>query len=296
MTSRRPLAAIASLWVLALASCSEAPTQPQPEADPPLYQITGTDGAVEGWMLGTIHALPDGTEWRTPAITHAIDNADYLYVEVADLADRDAIAETFTMLATSPGQPALHQRVRPEYLPALKEVLKEADRTTHSFNATETWAAALILARVGATGNPANGVDRVLVDDFADREVREFEGALVQLRVFDSLAEEDQRDLLHGVLDEIEMVRADPDRLREAWLAGDEAALEKTASQGIMADPEIYDALLVARNERWSAMLGDALERDERPLVAVGAGHLVGPDSLSAMLEERGYRVSRIRR
>ncbi|WP_172970234.1 TraB/GumN family protein [Erythrobacter sp. THAF29] len=267
-----------------------------PTADPLVFEITSANGHVEGWLLGTIHALPDDAKWRTPAITDAIEKADYLLVEVGNLDDRDAIAETFTMLATSPGQTGLSSRVSPQFRDRLTAVMKEADRTPSDFDATETWAAALILARVGATGDPANGVDRVLIEEFGNREVREFEGALGQLRIFDALAEEDQRDLLEGVIVEIEAAREQPDRLRSAWLTGDVRELEKFTRSGIMADPEVRDALLVRRNERWTNDLTEALGEPEKPLVAVGAGHLVGPDSLPAMLETRGYTVTRLAR
>ena len=33
---------------------------------------------AQGWMLGTIHALSDRTEWRTPAIERAIGDAGVL--------------------------------------------------------------------------------------------------------------------------------------------------------------------------------------------------------------------------
>ncbi|MFL0356659.1 TraB/GumN family protein [Erythrobacter sp. GH1-10] len=296
MTGTRQRASILGFGALALASCSDAPDDPQPLPDPPVYEIVGADGAVEGWMLGTIHALPKGTGWRNPAIDKAIADADYLIVEIADLEDREAMAKAFSDLASTPGQPAIANRVGPEWRPALADAIARSDYSPDDFGSTETWAAALMLARVAATGDPASGVDRAIIREFSDREVREFEGAIDQLRVFDTLKEEDQQDLLEGVLAEIETSREEPGRLREAWLAGDEATLEEATRTGMMADPEIYEALLVQRNTRWLDMLVAQLEDAPRPLVAVGAGHLVGPDSLGAMLEERGYTVTRLGR
>ena len=82
-----------------------------------------------------------------------------------------------------------------------------------------------------------------------------------------------------------------PGRLLRAWLAGDEATLIEATTSGIMADPELREALLVGRNENWIGPLVDTLEAPGRPLVAVGTAHLVGPDGLGAMLEARGYSV-----
>lgn len=282
------------LGALAVSACSKEKREPQPSPNPILYEIAGADGSVEGWMLGTIHALPNGTQWQTAAIERTIDRADYLIVEVANLEDRDAVARVFTQLATTPGQPHLSSRIRPQLRPALIKAVARSDYSMEDFSDIETWAAALTLARIAVAGDTANGVDRAVIRDFSDREVREFEGALDQLRIFDNLPAADQRDLLEGVLTEIEMANQQPDWLRNGWLTGDEAVLAQATRTGIMADPQLYDALLVTRNRRWTAMLVEYLPARERPLIAVGAGHLVGPDSIGAMLEKRGYAVRRL--
>lgn len=287
---------IAALAAFALPACGSDRAEVEVEADPIFYEILSNEGEVEGWMLGTIHVLPDGVGWRTRAISRAVEEADFLLVEVAGLRERKRIAETFTLLATSPDLPDLTLRVTPGKRQALARVLREVDRTTESFANTETWAASLILARLSTNGDPANGVDAALIADFAGRPVRELEGAQAQLRLFDNLPGEEQTDLLEGVLEEIETLRRDPDRLTSVWLAGDEAALAKIARSGILADAELREVLLLSRNQRWLSMIDEALGGDARPLIAVGAGHLVGPEGLAEMLEDRGYTVRRVRR
>jgi hypothetical protein len=278
----------------ALSGCSSQPEPASEPANPLIFEIVNSDGEIEGWMLGTIHALPDGTDWRTPAIERAVDAADYLMVEVANLDDRGAIAATFTRLATTPGLPDLPLRVAPSQRAALNALVSRSAARGSTFSTTETWAAAIMLAQVDAEGNPENGVDRALIRDFAGRDVREFEGAADQLVIFDRLPERDQRDLLEGVVREASDENADRGRLRRAWLSGDIAVLEEATNTGIMADPELRAALLVDRNTRWLALLAGELRAPERPLVAVGAAHLVGPDGLPAMLEARGYIVRRV--
>ena len=68
--------------------------------------------------------------------------------------------------------------------------------------------------------------------------------------------------------------------------------LEDATTRGIMADPELREALLVGRNRAWTQPLLEALKARGKPLVAVGTAHLVGPDGLVALLQERGYTVS----
>lgn len=295
---RRAAAAIlAPLLLLGLAGCSDAPGEAAADRAPPnplLYEIASADGTVEGWMFGTIHALPDDTEWRTPAITQATETADLLVVEIAALDDGKRVAGTFTDLSTTPGQPALDQRLPDDLAAPLTDLLERGEIDRTRFAAVETWAAAITLAQVDATGDPANGVDRALIREFAGRPVRELEGAQAQLAIFDRLPEAQQRTMLAAVVRGSEVARKDPARLQRAWLAGDAATIEQSTREGFLADPALRAALLTDRNRRWAAALTPLLQEGPRPLIAVGTAHLVGPDGLAALLEAQGYRIRRL--
>lgn len=295
---RQALAALlAPVLVLALAGCSDAPGEPAAGEAPPnplLYEIASADGAVEGWLFGTIHALPDGTRWRTPTLSRIVEQADLLVVEIAALDNRDALAETFAALGTTPGQPALDRRLPAELHAPLAALLERGDMETDAFSATESWAAALMLAQVDAVGDPANGVDRALLREFPASSIRELEGARAQLAIFDALPEAEQRTLLAAVVREAGAAKERGAELRQAWLTGDEAKLEAANSTGFLTDPELREALLVARNRRWDRAIAAMLDGAPRPLVAVGTAHLVGPDGLVAMLRARGYVIRRL--
>lgn len=291
------LALLAAAQAFLLAACSggDEATGPDAPATPLIYEIAGPDGAVRGWLFGTIHALPDGTRWRTPAIERAIEEAGMLMVEIADLEDRAGIAATFGELAATPDLPPLSQRIVPGLRSELSTLMDEAGISERETTRIETWAAALMLARVQADGSAANGVDRAVIADFAGRDVRELEGARAQLAIFDRLTEEDQRDLLREVVAGTVEIGADPAALRRAWLAGDEAALVEAATSGILADPGLHEALLAERNRAWLGPVVTELESGARPLVAVGAAHVVGPEGLVGLIEAEGYRVRRLR-
>ena len=223
-----------------------------------------------------------------------IDEADILVVEVGDLADTRGISEIFSQLAVSPGQPNIRTRVSPRDLPELDELLSKGRYSSRDFANVETWAAALMLAQVSSTGSPRNGVDRALLLEFPSHRVVELEGTLAQLSIFDRLAQEDQDELLAGIIDEYRTVSADPGRLRRAWLSGDEDALIEATQNGIMSDPELYEALLADRNRDWIGELAPLLKEGRAPLIAVGTAHLVGPDGLATLLEQQGYSVTRL--
>lgn len=276
-----------------LAGCSSEQTEPAPGTNPLFYEIASADGEVEGWMLGTIHLLPDNVEWRTEQIDRVIGDADLLIVEIADL-DRSAISRLFAELGVSHDQPDIALRVAPSKRAALLAKIERAGLSPEDFSAIETWAAALMLAQGDAVGRAENGVDRAMIKDFSSRPVIEFEGASAQLAIFDRLAEEDQRVLLTATIADPERARADAKELLRAWLAGDEPAIEDLTNTGAMEDTDVRNALLVDRNDAWMRKLAPILRKEEKPLIAVGAAHLVGPDGLPALLEKRGYTVRRL--
>jgi uncharacterized protein YbaP (TraB family) len=287
---------LAPILALALTGCGDdrgaAPDGSPPS--PPFYEIAAADGTVEGWMLGTIHALPDGARWRTPVIGRVMGEADLLIVEVKELGGREDGRSIYASLAQSAGQPALEQRVPRDLHHQLAGLMERGALSDSAFTSTESWAAAIALARVDATGDPANGVDSALIDDFTGRPVRELEGLRGQLSIFDRLPETQQRAMLAAVVRGSETARKDPERLQRAWLAGDAAIIEQSTHEGFLAEPALREALLTGRNRRWAAAIIPVLEQAPRPLIAVGAAHLVGPDGLAALLEAKGYRVRRL--
>ena len=162
---------LAPLFILALASCSDAPGE-EAEGSPPnplLYEIASADGTVEGWMVGTIHALPDGTRWRPPAIAAVVDEADLLVDEVGELGGRDEGPSIYFSLAQSPGLPPVAQRLPAELRPGLAAVMERGGIAADELAGPETWAAALPPPPLDATGGAAHGVRRAPIRRFFAR-------------------------------------------------------------------------------------------------------------------------------
>lgn len=274
------------LWLafaaaLALASCAPAPVP----ATPALWEITGP-GGERAWLFGTIHALPRPAAWRSPAIDAALDGADRIVVEVAAVDPK-----VFAELARTPGQPPLSARLAPALRPALARDLKAANLEESAFAEVETWAAAMTLAQGKAkTLDPANGIDRAVTALADGRPVVELEGTRGQLSIFDRLPEHEQRDLLAAIV-------TDPgqsDSPAEAWLRGDMAAIERDTHRGLLADPELREALFTGRNRTWTERIAAMLSAGQKPFVAVGAAHMAGSEGLPALLTARGYAVRRV--
>ncbi len=277
-----------------LAACKPAPSELSGiSAQPALWEVSGKGGA-SAWLFGTVHSLPDGVEWRTPAVDQALQRSGLLVLEVADLADRAALAQEFARLGRSPGQPPLLQRVTPESRPALARLLDQAGMSEGDFADVESWAAALTLAQAIRHGESGNGVDRALSAMAPAKPVAELEGAAGQLGIFDRLPEADQRDLLAAIAQGAATASAEQITLARHWLTGNVAAIAAETHCGMLADAELRDALLVQRNRVWALRIAGMIERGKHPFVAVGAAHMAGKDGLPALLAERGWIVKRV--
>lgn len=281
---RRWLALFAAL---ALASCGGA-EQEGPPPSPALWEVTAANGA-KGWLFGTIHALPQGTRWKTPAFERVLADADVLVVEIANLSDGQAAASAFAAVSRSPNLPPLLARVEPAAKAGLIRALDRARMTERDFATTESWAAALMIANAAGSDDNANGVDRALLT--GDLPVTGLETFAGQFALFDKLAEPEQAELLKQAATDSEP--GEEGALAKAWLAGDLAALERKTGEGL-TDPELRKVLLTDRNAGWTTPIAAMIEQGRYPLVAVGAGHMLGADGLPALLAARGYKVTRL--
>lgn len=88
-------------------------------------------------------------------------------------------------------------------------------------------------------------------------------------------------------------------RIRLIWEIGAELARELAPEVGLSAEDvdaqlaEADELLLVGRNRDWIAPI-EAAAAEGPVLVAVGALHLVGRDGVLAMLENRGWAITRL--
>lgn len=287
-------------WLLAwcalaaLIACKPTPSELSGiEPRPALWEVTGKNGQT-GWLFGTVHSLPDGVEWLTPATVDTLDRSGVLVLEIAKLDDASGMAGIFARLAHTAGQPPLTQRVPAYSRPALARLLDQAHMDEADFADMESWAAALTLAQAIKTGDSENGVDRALRDLASGKDVTELEGTERQLGIFDALPEQDQRDLLAAIAEGADTQGAEELALARHWLTGDIAAIDEETHRSMLADTELREALLVRRNRDWVARIAGMIEQGKQPFVAVGAAHMAGKDGLPALLSRSGWAVRRL--
>jgi uncharacterized protein YbaP (TraB family) len=116
-----------------------------------------------------------------------------------------------------------------------------------------------------------------------------------QIGFLASMGEGNESEFILMSLKDLEDTVDVMDDMIEAWRTGDNNALSELFVADMLEQaPEIYDSLLKQRNLNWLPQLEGMLESPEIEFVLVGAAHLVGPDGLLAILQAKGFQVSRL--
>jgi uncharacterized protein YbaP (TraB family) len=144
--------------------------------------------------------------------------------------------------------------------------------------------------------DPGSGVESVLKKQFADsrKPIGQLETNAEQLGFFDRLSEDAQRKFLVAMLDGAGSMDTEFGGMLHAWTRGDVKEIAKSFNSDLSDAVELRDALLTRRNANWAQWVKGRLDQPGTVLVAVGAGHLAGDQSVQTMLEKQGVKVTRI--
>ncbi|MEO6361518.1 MAG: TraB/GumN family protein [Sphingomicrobium sp.] len=289
---------LALLGLATTAGCTTAPQPPAPAVKPALWQVSDADTTV--YLFGTIHLLPSNYNWRSPKFDTAIRNSQGLIVEtIVDEKNPAHISAVLMKLGLSTTVAPIADRIAPEKRAALDAAIAKSGVPRAAFDRMETWAAAFMLLGnqfrdLGLKG--AEGVESVLRNDFATagKAIGQLETNEEQLGFFDTLPEDAQRALLEGAVEQPAEMRSQFDAMLAAWTRGDVKAIAATFNEELASSPPLMDALIRRRNRNWSQWVERRMAAPGSVMVAVGAGHLAGTDSVITMLERDGYRVRRV--
>jgi hypothetical protein len=308
---RRSLAALAALFMFTGAQGAEPqPAQPTAArqlasapkiATPPLFRVSDSDS--EFYLLGTFHILPPGLDWRSREAGSALDKAEMLWFE-AEVDTPAAQQKTNQVLMTKGFLPAgqtLSKLLSAEDAALLAKIAGETDLPMEAVDPMRPWLAFLTLSVqfIANQGfDPASGVEHILLKESRarGRDMRFLETVEQQLALFTTLSPEAEKELLILTLREWETQREDFPVLFEAWRKGDLETIDALMNEQMrLLAPDVYDMLLVRRNKAWAEEVAAAISGGRgAAVVAVGAGHLAGANSLPQLLADKGFTVERV--
>ena len=281
-------ALLAAFWLLA-AAC-----QPAPPPDPALWRIADADSEI--WLFGSVHVLSPQLNWRSERVNAAFAAAEEFVTETEIGPESEYAALAARYGALPPGQ-TLSGRIGPEQAARLARTARSLGIDPAALESQRPWLTALQLsyaALAQAGQNPDAGVEAVLSAEARaqGKSLSYLETPEQQVRVLADLPPEEEERFLSITLREIEQGDASARNMDRAWVSGDTAALQRQLDeQWAEAGPVFHAALIVDRNRAWADEIEQRLAGSGRIFIAVGAAHLLGDDSVVAMLRARGIDV-----
>lgn len=266
-------------------------------AAPALWKVEGDKGTL--YVLGTMHRLPEGAEWFDEPLKALIAGSDALILETAS---SQAANDYLGLIASKPGvvftKRPLDSLIDQETTSRLRQRLISFGAPVEKLNTFRPWYAALLLSVLSGAdaGLEAKYGAETVIEAFAEAKGVPrvgLETAAFQILLFANLPRASEVEFLLSTLKETEDHRARAEALYQAWIGGDLATTETLVLGPFLGNPPLYEALITRRNRAWAKELEPYLRKEGTAVVAVGTGHLVGPDSLLLMLEAKGYRVER---
>lgn len=279
------------------AAALEAATASRGSGSPALWTMRDEDTTIH--FLGTVHLLRPELDWMSPEIEAAIASADTVVFE-ADTTSPEAQRELMKFYTTqgffSDGKQLTNFLSEGETA-ELKAALETVGLPIEALQPHRPWMAAVnisVTQMLDEGFDPEAGVEKVIERAALAHGARFafLETVEQQLGGLAGLSYCEQVDFLMATVDGVGEGAGALDLLVDEWADGDVNGIGL-----LMANPEmlgsqpIYDVMMTDRNARWVPQITAMLEEPGTVLIAVGAGHLAGEESVITMLREKGYTV-----
>ena len=265
-------------------------------AEPALWEVTGGESTV--WLFGSVHLLPEGGFSIGDELADALDEAERVCLEIDTGAEDEAATSAATLArAVDPEGRDLFELLGSD-ADDVRDAAEEAGVPLEALAMFEPWFAGLtvsVMALQAHGYDVQHGVEQIIQAEARDAGLPScgLETLDGQLGLLDGLPDTLQKEILMQAIEEAGSIESLIEPMLDAWRRGDEAGLQRSLEEDFEGYPELADALIYRRNERWAAQVSKMLEDDEDVLVVVGAMHLVGDRGLPALLAGRGYSVAR---
>jgi uncharacterized protein YbaP (TraB family) len=263
---------------------------------PPLWQVSGAKGKV--FLFGSLHLLPPDVQWRSPALQRALDEARVVVFEtdIEAANNPQAMQPLILKLGMLPAGQSLQALLPPKLNAQFERVAGDLRVPPAQLAPLRPWLAALVLAVQFMTNqgyDPSRGVEQQLAAwaRANGKEQAALESAETQLKMFADLTREQEIQFFAVSIRQIQEMPGMLDALLAAYRKGNLAALEKNLNAGLDELPDLRRRVLGDRHRHWVPQIEKMIADGRTYVIVVGAAHLVGPDSVIAMLRARGHRI-----
>ena len=259
-----------------------------------LWEVKGKSNTV--FLLGSMHLMRDEMYPLASEIEAAYKRAGVVAFETdIKVLESPTFAMKLMGKATYPEGESLKKNLSPAMYSLLASNLQNSLLSVEMINQFKPWMAAMTimvleLQKLGF--DVQNGVDKHFFARANEdkKALDHFETPDFQAELLTGLTDKESEEFLGQALKDMDVWKKQIASLEKAWLTGDTAALDKVLLDSFREYPLMHKKLLIDRNRAWIPKLEQFLNSDKDVLVVVGAGHLVGKDSVVELIAAKGYK------
>jgi len=267
------------------------------DGDPAMWALSDDDTTI--YLYGTIHILKPSTTWKTDDFKSTFSRIDSLYVEadMATPAGAQTIQNMVTARAAMPDGKTLKTIMNDSQYEKFDAAIQKMGIPAGSLDKLQPWMIGLQMMMRDAAKHgysSGSGVDQALIVDAktSGKPIKFLESVELQGELLTGGSFEQQVDSLLFQLESMDKTPKMLDILVSEWSDGDLNGLD-----ALMGSPDMYgsqaqyDSFLKNRNVDWVKKIEAMLDQPGTIMIAGGAGHFAGPDSVILMLEKNGHDV-----
>jgi uncharacterized protein YbaP (TraB family) len=260
-----------------------------------LWEIKGKKVKSPSYLFGTMHLIPKDKFYFPEELQEKVRNSEVLMMEIGGISEQMKAANKMFLSEGSvfdffskTQQDSLFNYMKDEL------GLSESDARAR-YGRLKPLALMQLMTQNTFGESPESYELRLeMIAKKNGLQIAGLETVEEQMAIFDKIPNSEQAEMIMATV-RGQNSETETNRLIELYLAQDIDALAKTITESEGSGFSNFEEdFLTARNKRWIPLIQKAI-RKNTCFIAVGAGHLGGPEGVIQLLREAGYTVEPIK-
>lgn len=268
-------------------------------AETSVWQISKNGNDL--YLGGTIHMLKKDDYPLPVEFSDVFEKSDKLVFETdIEMAQTPEFGHKMVQLLSFPSGKSLKDAINKNTFEKLEKHLADRSLPIEPFL---SYKPSMVVLVISILELKKMGMVDIGVDEYFHKKAKEegkaiayFETTDEQLAFLHSMGKGNENEMITSTINDVSKMESMMEVIKSAWRHGDEDKMAEVTIAGMIRDyPDLYQSLLVKRNNNWMPHIEKMLTDKKVELVLVGALHLVGKNGLLKQLRNKGYAVTKFK-
>lgn len=258
-----------------------------------LWKVSNGKSIV--YLYGSFHVIKDDMLPFGKTIENAFTSSNNLVVELNPNNTDEIQKNQYKMYYE--GNDNVYNHLSSAGKDKVNALAKELNLNMDDLEKLKIWAinSTFLYTQLSRLGFSNTGVDSYFLKKSSNgQKILELESAAMQFDTLNAVpdSEQEQSDLID--ISDMNQEGLKYEKMYEAYKAGDEKTLVKLSIDPIKKYTNSYKKIVVDRNIGMADKIDQYLKANDTYFVVAGIDHFIGGDSVINLLEQKGYKVSRL--